>query len=457
MEGELTVKEVVKDPKSRKQFWSNAIPIILAVVVVLSIVMIFSQRNRAVAAERKLDNIYQNTFNEIVGYVSNINTDLDKLMVVTSPQQYVVLLNEVSNKSNQVRGLLGQLPVSHGVVNSLSQFITRVGDFCYMMNKSVVDGTPITDENMEQLHQINQTCTEIANQLLDIQSNGGMIFGENGEFYSEVTQDENAPEYKLARDQESYPRLIYDGPFSESTENMEAKGLYGAEIDAETAKNKAIEFLGQGTQLEQTGEITGTIPAWTFAGTLENGREVTAAVTKTGQMYWMNSNITGDDNDVSEEEAQKCAEIARLYLQQKGFETAATYSQHYAGSVVVNLAAVQGDVILYPDLIKVWVDVQTGEITGLDFRNYLMAHQERALTGAALTLEDARGYVSPSLIVQTGGRLALIPREDNTEVLCYEFSGMYEDNRFMVYINAENGEEEDVLLILDTANGTLVE
>ena len=54
-----------------------------------------------------------------------------------------------------------------------------------------------------------------------------------------------------------------------------------------------------------------------------------------------------------------------------------------------------------------------------------------------------------------GEGLAVIPTEWQTEILCYEFKGKVEDREFLVYINAETGEEEDILVIKDTPNGTL--
>ena len=51
--------------------------------------------------------------------------------------------------------------------------------------------------------------------------------------------------------------------------------------------------------------------------------------------------------------------------------------------------------------------------------------------------------------------LALIPTKWHTEVYCWEFKGKVEDNEFLVYINAQTGKEEDILLIVNTPDGTL--
>ena len=51
-------------------------------------------------------------------------------------------------------------------------------------------------------------------------------------------------------------------------------------------------------------------------------------------------------------------------------------------------------------------------------------------------------------------RLALIPKGEK-EVVCYEFKGKYEGSDFIVYINGETGQEEQILQIIQNENGTL--
>ena len=55
----------------------------------------------------------------------------------------------------------------------------------------------------------------------------------------------------------------------------------------------------------------------------------------------------------------------------------------------------------------------------------------------------------------TSEGLAIIPTKWQTEILCYEFKGKIEGTEFLVYINVENGKEEDILVIKNTPNGVL--
>ena len=52
-------------------------------------------------------------------------------------------------------------------------------------------------------------------------------------------------------------------------------------------------------------------------------------------------------------------------------------------------------------------------------------------------------------------KLAIIPTKWQTEILCCKFKGKEDNTDFLVYINASIGKEEDILVIVNTPNGTL--
>ena len=57
----------------------------------------------------------------------------------------------------------------------------------------------------------------------------------------------------------------------------------------------------------------------------------------------------------------------------------------------------------------------------------------------------------------TNTRLAMIPTKYRTEIFCWELKGKVEEKDFLVYVNAQTGVVEDILLIVDTGNGTLTQ
>ena len=85
---------------------------------------------------------------------------------------------------------------------------------------------------------------------------------------------------------------------------------------------------------------------------------------------------------------------------------------------------------------------------------YLNCHTEREISKNIISVDKARAKLNKRIEISSEN-LAIIPTEYNTEKLCWEFTGKAGDNDFLVYINAETGKEEDILMIVNTPNGTL--
>ena len=166
----------------------------------------------------------------------------------------------------------------------------------------------------------------------------------------------------------------------------------------------------------------------------------------------MNSDKQIDYEKIGIEEANK---KAKEYLEKNGFSNMQqTYYLKNNGVMTINYAYSQEGVLMYPDLIKVKVALDDGQILGIETTGYLNNHTERNISKVKISKEQARGKLNKKLNIQ-GEVLAVIPTEWKTEILCYEFKGKIEDTEYLVYINAENGEEEQILIITNTPNGQL--
>ena len=172
---------------------------------------------------------------------------------------------------------------------------------------------------------------------------------------------------------------------------------------------------------------------------------------KGGKVIWMANPRPIGNPQISIEEAEQ---YALKYLEEKGFDNMEpNYSLKYDGNILFNFAYKQDNITIYPDLIKVKVALDTGEIVGFDASTYYLNHQERKLGKPAISQEEAREKVKVEFDINSI-RLALIPK-GKTEVLCYEYKGRYRDGDFIIYINAMDGTEEQILQIIHDENGTL--
>lgn len=166
----------------------------------------------------------------------------------------------------------------------------------------------------------------------------------------------------------------------------------------------------------------------------------------------MNSRPVGEASLTAEEGVQ----TARTFLAEQGYgDMEPSYYINQSNILTVNFAARQGEVLCYPDLIKVAVALDNGSIVGFEADGYLMNHAQRTLEAPAVLAEEAQAVLDPALECLSH-QLAIIPTGGKYEVLCHEFKCRLEDGRhYIVYVNAQTGSEEKILLLIEDESGTL--
>ena len=134
-----------------------------------------------------------------------------------------------------------------------------------------------------------------------------------------------------------------------------------------------------------------------------------------------------------------------------------TYSLKEYGVITINYAYEERDVIVYPDLIKVKVALDNGDVLGIETTGYLNNHETRNIDKTnIISSKEAAKLANEDLKIEET-RLAIIPTEFETEVFCWELKGTVGNRDFLLYVNAKTGKVEDILVIIQTDNGTLTQ
>ena len=163
------------------------------------------------------------------------------------------------------------------------------------------------------------------------------------------------------------------------------------------------------------------------------------------------------DRDIAEEKItrEEANQIGKEFLAQIGFENMnESYFQIQENIITINYLYKQGEISVYPDLIKVKIAMDNGEVLGIETSGYLNSHTERTDVTPKISLEEAKANLNQNLNIQSES-LSIIPTEWKTEILCYEFKGKIDETEFLVYVNAQNGREENILVIRETPGGIL--
>ncbi len=457
-----SLKQKVYDWKDRlkDRHMLTLVVVLISIIVILGLFTYKKQREYRQASE----NAYNMAFFELVDYVDSVEVYLAKALVSNTPEHGAETLTYVWREANLAQSYLARLPISSSELENTAKFLNQVSDYSYSLSRKNINNQELTQEELDNLTKLHQYSTELKNtlnQLSEDLNSGRISWGEltkkgSPVFAQEVSNISKDSFSNLEENFHEYAGLIYDGAFSEHMTNPERKGLTGEEIDEETAKQKALEFIGAENVKEiNSNGITqnANIQSYDFSAVKNDGVNVWISISqKGGHVVFSNSTRDVTVEIISQENAN---EIGKKFLDSRGiYNMKPTYYLKQNGIVTINYAYEQDGVTVYSDLVKLKVALDNGEILGMETSGYLNSHEYRNFATPKVSKEKAREKINKNLEIQSEG-LAMIPTEYQSEILCWEFKGVVDDRQFLVYINVENGKEEDVLVILDTPNGVL--
>lgn len=442
---------------------------ILILLIIISIILGYFLYNQKQEFTTAMQNQYNSALYELTHYVGDVQNYLAKAMISSTPEHGAETLTKVWREANLAEVYLSQLPVSSTELANTSKFLNQVSEYSYSLSRKNIYNESLTQEDLDNIKELYDYSVELSNTLnqLSTDMNEGRISWDELTKDTEIAFAQQVDNLSAATfsnlDQNfgEYAGLIYDGAFSEHMESSERKGLTGEEIDEEKAKEIAKEFVGEDRieELNSNGLIeNGNIQVYDFSAKIKDGdinNPLTISISKKGgHIVNMNYNRNIDVEVISMEDADK---IGEEFLKSRGiYNMKETYYLKEDGIVTINYAYEQNGVTVYPDLIKLKIALDNGEVLGIETTGYLNNHTERDIPTAKVTIEEAKANLNKNLEITSEG-LAIIPTEWETEIFCYEFKGKINETDFLVYINAETGREENILVIIDTPNGILTQ
>lgn len=411
---------------------------------------------------------YSKNMYELINSVQNIRVNLGKSAVVGSREQSIIVFGDIFRNAAIANDKLHSLPIEQQTIQNTSKFLSQVGDFCYSLGKAASQGKELEEKDYNTIEllknksfQLEASLNEVANDINsgrvkwgEIRKKVSGVLAKNGE--ETIVEKFSSIQKQVAQ----YPALIYDGPFSDNVQDIKPRISSEREVSKEEAQGVAEKAIGK-NRIEnitlKEEQTRAKIPTYSFdiilKGRDEKSKVVCDISKKGGKVVYVLDYRQVKTASISKEKAM---ELGRNYLQGLGYDNMyPTYALNYNNTLIVNYVYKQGDIIVYPDQIKVKMALDDGKIIGVEAEKYLISHLEkRNIENPKITQEVAKQRVGKKLNVKSVN-LTIVPTEINTEALCYEFSGSYNGEDFIVYINANTGFEQRIIQIINTPNGEL--
>ncbi len=414
-----------------------------------------------------MTNNYQHAFDELVTAVGEMDSALQKSVYATSPELAASVCAEIFGKAMTAQMSLGVLPFSTYELEQTAGFISRVGDYAFALSRAAASGESLTDEQRENLKALAETASVLSSNMKSLQTDmldgvltmDELVRSERSLDEAEETEVPSTIGGSMRLIEQEFPELpalIYDGPFSNHLTDKSPRMTEGTEfIDENAGREIAAGFLRIGhTRVYPAGESEGELPCLFYQAERSNGDIVSVAVTKQGGKVL--SMLSAHEAGEASIETEAALKAAADFLSSRGYRgMEESYHMLQGGVLTVNFAYVKDGVVFYPDLIKVSVAMDSGEICGFEALGYISSHGERSLPEIAVSAEEALGRVPAELSVESS-RVALIPTAGGEERLCHEFVCVNgEEQKYIIYVNAVSGKQEKILILLEDENGSL--
>lgn len=405
------------------------------------------------ALQNRAESQYQKAFHELAWHVDTITGQLAQLLVSSSREQNIIGLATLWRQAFAAQADLGSLPLGLVPLSKTEKLLSDTTDVTYAFLNRTAKGTePLSAEEEKLIEDLyvrskglREDLAKLSAQVIDQQLSWTQVEVAANHKNQNLEDNTIVNGFQLAEKKlEEYPEIDLGEDFANT--RPDTKVIRGSQqITLERAQEIAHRWWYPPNDQHKSTmsyEGIGDVPTYglEFAPQQGESSPVYIDVSKLdGTILWAMKprDITTASLDISSGE-RKCRE----FLARRGFpEMALIKVEQEDNTGVYTFVASQGGVLLYPDQVKVQVALDDGEVIGYEGTPYYMYHKPRDIPAPELREEDIRKQISPFFNVELI-RPAWIANPWGKEILTWEVRGSFQEEKFVIFYNANNGSEE---------------
>ena len=436
--------------KKNNNNWLYILVTILSASTIVFLCLFLSFSVTSNKYRQTLENNYKKNFYEVASNINDMEIDISKIVATKDRGVVSTLLNSLHSNVNLTLANVNQLPITYDKLTNINMLLNKIGGFSQSLIEKVFDGDALSDEDYTQINNIHTSVLslkyDINNYYVKVHRDFEILANADSkgasDFSSSLLNTESA--------NSKVPSLIYDGPFSESVLNKEIVGLSGEDISQAQALDLAKKLF-ETEDVSYQGLVSGKFTTYNF---YVNRGGLNVAITKKGGLLLsVTSYGSSGQNTIDANEGVK---VAENFARTVGLDNMYSVWTQACGNILyVNLAPIVNSCIYYSDLVKVKVDLVSSRVVGWEATNYATNHKSRVFT-SSITFREAEQNLSSILKVEERN-YTIIPDKYVGEVSAYEFICSWKNYTYYIYINSNTGAEANILRVIDTDNGELLE
>lgn len=431
--------------------------LIFVLVVSLAVVGYWGVKNNRILAQWELqaENQYRSAFQELNTHFESLETEIATALVTKSNERRLVKLNNIWRDAFAAQEDLGELPIAGVSLTNIKSLLSKTERYAYRLSQENIN-KKLSGKDWENLNQLHKQVKVAANDLEEVHNKiEKNNFRWSKQRHIILEKDNLSDNSVLSSLQVTERKLKLSnldlGLEQESTDQFllqlsKVKGQEGS-IEKDKAIKLAKDFLGARSknykfdlydnQVKDSGIVT------VIANSEEtNNSQIFFDISqKSGEVIWFLEKRSFKTSEFEDDQVQK---FATDFVKQSNYDDLVVKEISSEGNLgIVDLAPKTEGVLIYPQLVKVKVALDNGDIIGFNARRFLSNNDLEVDLEPKLSLEEAKQRVNQRLDLKDN-RLAVIFNDIGRPILSYEFVGVLGDEEFKIYINADNGREVKV-------------
>ena len=409
---------------------------------------------------------------ELIGVMENVDEDLDRARISNTPAQQSRILTDLLVQARLAEFDLEKLPVSAEDDANLTSFLNRTAQMAEWMLAKLRSGEPLNEKDRailqslyEMNHGIRAQLEETGAGLTDKDMKNFLKGAKNRltdalDGIERATLPENAVgtvkaekpfgDFSLEkRDGETFEKPEKKDKNDKRTTPDEDKK--GEKIASQAAEEKLQVYFSDYAieKIEYAGEtISRGVAAYNFCLKDKDGVKIFAQISETdGELIRFDYYKECKDRNFSSDSAKM---IAEAFLEKLGYKdmTATRLSEFGTDADFLFVKNANG-FLVYPQAVKVKVCEERGVVTGFDASEYLKNGHSRVEPNAKITLAEAQAKLHKDLSVVNSQ--ACIINAAGKMKTAYEFICNYQENTYLVYVDAVTGNEISIVNVRELA------
>ncbi|MBS3985868.1 MAG: germination protein YpeB [Selenomonadales bacterium] len=408
-------------------------------------------RNRL---QTRLENTYQRAFHELNFNMGAIEAELAKATVASTAEQTMIRLAAVWRQAYAAQEKMGQVPLGVAEFENTERFLARLGDAVLSVAST---GVMPTAQERKMLDKLSRQARELSNSLLVLQST---VLAENVRFTDlELrTLGDRAPrdsavlgQFRQVEEQvQQFPEVPMGDHVNIAVPPPLAVTVAPTPIaTAEANARQFVRHIGADLRLQSQVTVTDAVVphySFVFAHPEDANRRVTVEVVRNGgRVFQMFAERATAAPVLPGAELQARAD---RFLYERGIANMKLLGvEEWGGSVIFTYCYAADGILFYPDLLRVRVAQDNGEILSFEGNGYVKYHRERGNFSEVVGIAAATAKLNETLEVIAGPQRVVLFDRRGVEVLCWEFTVQRRGGteQFLVYINAVTGREENIV------------